>query len=114
MLGDIIASIQSEFKLMCKGDMGAFLGLNIMQNPDGFLELRQPGLIKKMITECRLMKTHKNTVTPCTTAILQHKPDSLACKTRWNYHMMIGMLTYLSASSRLDVAYARTSVSPIQ
>ena len=45
-----------------KGDVRAFLGLDINQNEIGQLELMQFGLIKKMIEECSLNKQIENSM----------------------------------------------------
>jgi hypothetical protein len=39
VLDSIIASLQSKFNLTTEGDVGAFLGVDIHRNADGFLEL---------------------------------------------------------------------------
>jgi hypothetical protein len=50
ILDSVVASLESEFNLTSQGDVGAFLGVDIQRNADGYLELKQPGLITKIIS----------------------------------------------------------------
>ena len=58
----LITSLHQDFMLTDKGDVRAFLGLDINQNEIGQLELMQFGLIKKMIEECSLNKQIENSM----------------------------------------------------
>jgi hypothetical protein len=52
ILDHLVTSLSSEFNLTSQGDVGAFLGIDVCHTQDGFLELTQPGLIKKIISTC--------------------------------------------------------------
>jgi hypothetical protein len=114
----LIASLEQNFVLTQEGDVGAFLGIDVRKHDNGSLELVQPGLIQKIVTACGLQDNSQIHDTPSKSEILQRTdPDNLLRETTWNYRMLIGMLTYLSASSRPDIAYAvhqcaRFSVNP--
>jgi len=118
VLNDLITSLEQDFVLTHEGDVGAFLGIDVRRHEDGALELIQPGLIQKIVVECGLEENSQIHDTPSKSEILQRAdPDNLPRETTWNYRMLIGMLTYLSASSRPDISYAvhqcaRFSVNP--
>jgi hypothetical protein len=116
VLDSVIASLQSEFNLTSEGDVGAFLGVDIQRNDEGFLGLIQPGLISKIISLCGLENEYNQHKTP-STDILHEDSSGPEREHTWNYCSMIGMLTYLSTSTRPDIAFAvhqcaRFSISP--
>jgi hypothetical protein len=43
VLDSILASLEKDFILKSEGTVGAYLGIDICQTPEGFLELVQPG-----------------------------------------------------------------------
>jgi hypothetical protein len=66
VLDSVISSLHSEFNLTLKGDVGAFLDVDIQRNADGFLELVQTGLITKIISLCGLENELNQHKTPST------------------------------------------------
>jgi hypothetical protein len=117
IIDDIITSLRSEFVLTVEGDAGAFLGIDIKRNSEGHIELTQPGIIQKIIAECGLEDNSNQHDTPSTTTILQRDEYGPPRELKWHYRRMIGMLNYLSATSRPDIAYAvhqcaRFSINP--
>lgn len=88
-----------------EGDIGAFLGVDIQHNSDGFLALVQTGLINKIISICGLEDEYNQHKTPSTTSLYDDDsgPDR---EQTWNYRSVISMLTYLSTSTRPDIAFA--------
>jgi hypothetical protein len=116
ILDSVVQSLQNDFKLTSEGDVGAFLGIDILRNQDGHLTLTQPGLIQKNISTCGLESESNEHKTPAAT-ILHSDLSSPPREHTWNYRAVIGMLTYLSASTRPDIAFsvhqcARFSVNP--
>jgi hypothetical protein len=105
-LEKMILSLQAEFVLTCEGDVGAFLGIAIVRNAQGHMELTQPGLIEKIIQECGLETESKQHKTPAITKILHRDSSGAQREHAWKYRTLIGMLTYLSMSSRPDIAFA--------
>ena len=105
-LDDVITSLRTEFVLTDEGDAGAFLGLDIKTNPEGHIELTQPGIKQKIITECGLEENSNQHATPAITTTLQKDENGPPRELLWSYRMMIGMLNYLAVSSRPDIAYA--------
>jgi len=106
ILDTLITSLQQEFILTVEGDVGAFLGIDVKRHNDGKLELLQPGLIRKIIDACGLTDSSNTHDTPAETKILQRDPLGPQREMQWDYRSIIGMLTYLSVSSRPDIAYA--------
>lgn len=92
--------------LTIEGDVGTILGIDIKTHPDRKLELVQPGLIKKISAECSLQDNLHTHDTPAETKILQRDFGGTSHDLSWNYRSIIGMLTYLSVTSRPDIAYA--------
>jgi len=105
ILDSVISSLKANFNLTSQGDVGAFLGIDIKHTTDGNLELVQPGLISKIITLTGLEEESNEHRTPAT-AILHADPKGPDREHTWNYRTIIGMLTYLSSSTRSDIAFA--------
>ncbi len=105
ILDSLITSLQQDFQLTTEGDVGAFLGIDIVRNSDGYLELTQTGLIQKIISYCGLESESNEHKTPAA-AILHADPIGQPRLQDWNYRTAIGMLTYLSTSTRPDIAFA--------
>jgi hypothetical protein len=68
-LDDLVASLQSEFKLTYEGDVGAYLGIDFKHHDNGSLELIQPGLIQKIITAAGLEDNSATHDTPATSLL---------------------------------------------
>jgi hypothetical protein len=101
-----IDSLKTEFNLTCDGDVGTFLGIQFTRSATGSLELTQPGLIAKIVKECGLDAESKRHNSPAMTKLLSKDSTGPQREHEWNYHMIIGMLTYLSMSSRPNIAFA--------
>jgi len=119
LLDSFVNSLRSEFNLTCDGDVGAFLGIQFTRTSTGSLELNQPGLIEKIVKECGLDAESKRHNTPAVTKLLSKDSSGPQREHSWNYRMIVGMLTYLSMSSRPDIAFAvhqcaRFSTSPMR
>ena len=100
-------------------EVGAFLGIDIHRNDHGLMELTQPGLIGKIIQACGLESESKRHDTPAITTILRRDEHGAQREHAWKYRTLIGMLTYLSVSSRPDIAFAvhqcaRYSTNPMR
>jgi hypothetical protein len=105
VLDQVIASLKSVFVLTSQGTVGAYLGIDIQKTTQGFIELKQTGLIKKIISACGLQDQSAEHTVPANvilTADLTGPPR----KNNWNYRSLIGMLNYLASSTRPDIAFA--------
>ena len=82
-LNKLISSLQQEFTLTDEGDVGAFLGLDIRRNERGHLELMQPGLIQKIIEECKFESKSKEHGMPAVTKILDKDEQGPERESEW-------------------------------
>jgi len=98
-LDKLISSLQQEFTLADEGYVSVSLGLDIRCNERGHLELMQPGLIQKIIEECRLESESKEHGMPAVTKILDKDEQGPERESEWEYRTIIRMLMYLSVSS---------------
>jgi histone deacetylase 1/2 len=119
VLDNFLSNLKDSFTLTSAMDVGAFLGIDIRRNAEGFLELTQPGLIGKIVEACGLETESKRHDTPAVTTILRKDVGGDQREHSWKYRTLIGMLTYLSVSSRPDIAFAvhqcaRYSVNPMR
>jgi Reverse transcriptase (RNA-dependent DNA polymerase) len=101
-----IKSIQdSGLKLTIEDDIFAFLGVELHRKDSGEVELRQRGLIDKILLTCG-MKDCNTKSTPCNQVPLGSNPDGDPVTGKFDYASAVGMLMYLSSNSRPDIQYA--------
>ena len=101
-----IKSIQdSGLKLTIEDDIFAFLGVELHRRDSGEVELRQRGLIDKILLTCH-MKNCNTKSTPCNQVPLGTNPDGEPVTGKFDYASAVGMLMYLSSNSRPDIQYA--------
>jgi hypothetical protein len=84
ILEHLIDSLQKDFNLTSEGDVGAFLGIDIVRNKYNFIELSQRGLIQKIISACGLESESNEHHTPAAT-ILHSDPPGPPREHSWNY-----------------------------
>jgi hypothetical protein len=77
ILDSIISSLQSEFNLTSQGVVATLLGEDIHRTPDGHLELVQPGLISKIISQSGLEHESNAHKTPATKILHADLDESL-------------------------------------
>jgi hypothetical protein len=70
------------------------------------IKMTQTGLIAKIVKECGLDSESKRHNTPAVTKLLHKDSSGPQREHQWSYHTIIGMLTYLSMTSRTDIAFA--------
>ena len=87
-----------------EGDISAFLGIDIVKNTDGRIQLLQTGLTEKILEATGMTDSNPNK-TPAVEA-LGPDPDGEPLREDWNYRSVIGMLLYLASNSRPDIAFA--------
>ena len=104
-LDDLVTDLQKDYDLKCEGTVGAFLGIDIQHLPDGRLELKQTGLIDKVLDETNMQDSHAQP-TPATATPLGPDIDGDPPDEKWRYATVVGMLMYLAGNSRPDIAFA--------
>ena len=104
MLNDLIKNLESQFRLTDEGDLETFLGVNFIQDDDS-LEINQPHLIERILEALSLNDDAKMHDTPANT-ILHKDKDGKKRVQQWNYRSVVGMLSYLSATTRPDILFA--------
>jgi hypothetical protein len=88
-------------------DAAGFLGVKMTKTEDGYIEMRQTGLIDRIVEALGLdskMATPK--YTPAEATPLTRDEDGEPPQGAFSYASVVGMLLYLSGHSRPDIAYA--------
>ena len=93
------------FSLRNEGEVGAFLGIQIKKTGPQQFYLTQTGLIDKVLHASGMVDCN-GVDTPSTTTPISLDTDGLPFTETWQYNSIIGMLMYLSANTRPDIAYA--------
>jgi hypothetical protein len=91
--------------LNIEDDVAGFLGILLEKQSNGSIELKQTGLIDRIIRIMGLDEAH------CRKTLAESSPlgadkEGEVCEEDWNYASIVGMLMYLSANSRPDIAFA--------
>jgi len=89
-------------------DAAGFLGVTLDRNDStGLLEMKQTGLIKRVIEAVGLDDGFsKGKFTPSEAKPLTKDPDGEEARGGFSYSSVVGMLLYLSGHTRPDIAYA--------
>lgn len=89
-----------------KGEVGAFLGIQIERLKNNTFHLAQSGLINKVLKTANMENSKATVKTPASTTPLGLDKDGDPFNESWEYPVVIGMLMYLAQNSRPDLAYA--------
>ena len=95
-----------EFKLEDEGTMDKFLGVDIKRNENGSVELSQPHLITRFLDLINIEENEHFKDYPAIKSLLYKDTDGPSRKCDWNYRTAVGMLTYLTGSTRPDISMA--------
>ena len=102
----LLISLRLEFVLTDEGNVSDYLGIRMIKHSDGRIELTQPALIQQIIDLLGIRSGSKVHFSPVIHKGLLHKDvDGPVRKQTWNYRSAIGMLNYLAASTRPDIAF---------
>ena len=105
----VIHDLHKKFTLTEEGDVSSYLGVMVdINQEDDSISLTQPYLIDRIIEELGEAISEANVKnTPSVYKEILHKDtDGPERKQSWNYRSVIGMLNYLSASTRPDILFA--------
>ena len=112
-IGALIHSLQNGqegFNLTDEGNIDKFLGVEITNRANGEFEMSQPHLISRIVAFLGLevlgeKVKHRDRV-PASSVILDKDLDGKPRKKSWKYRTAVGMLSYLQANTRPDIAMA--------
>ena len=96
-----------NFILTDDGDLARFLGVKIEYKNDGSIEMTQSYLIQLILDLCGIESNKVNgRDTPVGKPLLHKDLKGLPRKLTWNYRSAVGMLGYLTGTSRAELAMA--------
>jgi hypothetical protein len=95
----LILDIESQ-----QGSIANYLGIQIQEQDDGTLLLTQSGLVERVLEAIDLKDANPKD-TPASEALGSNK-DSPTFDGKYNYRSVIGMIMYLTSSTRPDCAFA--------
>ena len=96
---------QHKFQLRNEGEVGAFLGIQITKIGKRTFSLLQTGLVAKVLNVAN-MSDCNGVSTPTGSAPIGSDTDGVPFSEAWQYRTVIGMLMYLAANTRPDIAFA--------
>ena len=92
--------------LNVENDMAGYLGVYIEKREDNKLELTQRGLTERILKALGLESSSNRAATPAEKRALGADTDGPPCQESFNYASVIGMLMYLSNTTRPDISFA--------
>ena len=95
----------TPFLLNVEDTVAGFLGILMEPQDDGTIELKQTGLIDRILRVMNLQDSKENQ-TPADVKPLAKDEDGPPCEETWSYASVVGMMMYLASNSRPDIAYA--------
>jgi hypothetical protein len=107
---DLIKALREgheNFDFTDDGNLEKYLGVDVKRHKDGRIELTQTHLIQRLLEVIGMdPKTVNSRPTPAIKPLLFKDVDGLTRKYNWNYRQAVGMLNYLTSTSRPDLAMA--------
>ena len=107
-INDLGAQLRDQGLLLEEeGDAAGFLGVTMTRDDSGAMELKQTGLIDRILEALGLDTKHATgKYTPAETSPLTKDEDGPGPEGSFSYASVVGMMLYLSGHSRPDIAYA--------
>ena len=121
VLENLVVNLRNKnYILTDEGSLSKYLGVDVKYKRQGYIELVQPFLIQRIIDLLGLEgdSKHNTKPTPAVKPLLHKDLKGESRKNNWNYRQAIGMMTYLQATTRPDIAMAvhqcaRFSIKPM-
>ena len=88
------------------GDLQKYLGVDVKKHTNGSIEMTQSHLITRFLEVIGIEDNVNPRPTPAIKPLLHKDLDGLPRKHSWNYRQAIGMLNYLTSTSRPELAMA--------
>ena len=101
----LIVDLKDDFLLEKEEDMAGFLSLQIDRSNKGTVILTQTGLINRILAVMEMQDSNPR-YTPVDKELLNKDLDGEPCREDWEYRFIVGMMLYLSGSTRPDIVYA--------
>ena len=111
-LVDSLKNGPEKFDLTDEGDINMYLGVEIQMlgKPDPNMprsfEMKQPFLIGRILKLLSIVEGDNSKPTPATKPVLTKDSEGDIRNADWNYRQAIGMLSYLTGSTRPDISMA--------
>ena len=107
-INQIAAKLREQGLLLEQEDDAAgFLGVRMSKTEEGFIEMKQTGLIDRILEALGLdTKMATGKWTPAESKPLTKDADGEGPQGSFSYSSVVGMLLYLAGHSRPDIAYA--------
>ena len=97
----------AKLNITVEGNIKDFLGVNIHKSDNGEITFSQPHLIDKVLKGLRLGSDTVPKNTPAAPSKILHRHlEKPPFDNNFNYRSIVGMLNYIEAGSRSDIAYA--------
>jgi len=99
---------KAKYVLTDDGEIKNYLGVQVLRNRDGSIELKQKFLIERIIDAVGLDKSLIGSAkpVPAIKPLLSKDLDGPPRKCDWNYRSVVGMCGYLQSSTRPDISMA--------
>ena len=112
-INKIIKSLKEDYNLTDEGDLNEYLGIKVERAKKGKARtLTQPSLIRRILKTVGLSEERdkgRPVRTPAT-KVLHKDVGGHARKLKWDYRSVIGMLNWLTRSTRPDILFAVSQV----
>lgn len=92
-----------------ESDLTTYLGISVKRDAKS-ITLSQPGLINRILEATNMQDCRPNAI-PAAMKPLGSDPDAEVMDESWNYRSIVGMLQYLSTSTRPDIAFAVSQIA---
>ena len=96
--------------LEVEDDVAGFLGVSIINQPDGSIQMTQSGLATKIVEALHIENLPRK-FTPAETTALVKDEHGDPPELRYNYTSIVGMLQYLQGHSRPDITFTVSQLS---
>jgi hypothetical protein len=105
VIDELRRPLPTAFQLNVEDSVAGFLGILLEEQSDGSIELKQTGLIDRIVKVMGLDDS-KEKYTPADPVPLRKDEFGASCVEGWSYASVVGMMMYLSSNSRPDIAFA--------
>jgi hypothetical protein len=103
----MIASLQESYDLKIEDSAAGFLGIDLYKQADGSIELRQDGLIDRILALLQLTDgLSYSALAPSELGAIGSDAQGECFSEIWNYRSAVGMMMNLMSNSRPEITFA--------